>query len=612
MSEPDENALIGRLIAGKYRIVDRVGAGAMGAVYRARHEALDRLIAIKIMHGHVASEPSFAARFRREAQVASRIDHPSSIKVLDFGTEADGTSYLAMELVEGRDLLRLLAEEGPLSATRIVDILSQALAALAVAHELGVIHRDLKLENILVVARRGDDGATTDLVKVCDFGIAKLQEPERAPTPEGAAERGRTTGGIVMGTPEFMSPEQARGEELDGRSDLYSIGVVLYEMLTGELPFVGATSLAVVLKQLHEAPVPPAARVPSVHPELAAICLRALAKRREDRPASARELRALLRGAIGLEDGAASARAEALLGASRARAQTEAFPLVERGSGKPPRKLGRGAIVAAGVVAIAAVALFVGTRGAFGVRRAKGDAQDGRASHVDEAVRLDQRAEVGSASASASASGGAPDRAAPVPSSVADHLTAPTREVPSGVSRAALPVVAASRTTPTTTQAPPVASSAPAASAIAPAATAASALMVASAPTSTSFPGSAIAPATSVPTTAFSPEKAHVDIASVTTTAGIAGSNVRAALGRAPLTRCYRDALAKHGARVEGTVKLHLSIDDTGRVTGASASGASALQGLGACLERGVTGLTVRDVDTGDAVADVSLSLVSP
>jgi serine/threonine-protein kinase len=618
MSETDENALIGRLIAGKYRIAERVGVGGMGAVYRARHEALDRLIAIKIMHRHVASEPSFAARFRREAQLASRIDHPSSIQVLDFGTEPDGTSYLAMELVEGRDLVQLLASEAPLSPARIVDILSQALAALAVAHELGVIHRDIKLENLLVVVRRGDDGATTDLVKVCDFGIAKLQEPEG----EGAVERGRTTGGIVLGTPEFMSPEQARGEVLDARSDLYAIGVVLYEMLTGELPFVATTALAVVLKQLHEAPLPPSVRAPSVHPELAELCLRVLSKRREDRPSSARELRSLLRAAIGLEDAVASARAGARPGgpsasSSRGIAPTEAFPLVERAGPERAQAFRRRALVAGGVLVFAASALLVGTRSAPGVTHAKGDAQDGRASRADEGTRLDPRTEVGVPSSSSSAA--ASSRGALVPASVVDRATAPVHDPQPDAIGAAL---AAVTTSPSAMR--PAASIGPVAAIAQTGQTAQTAQTAAITPTvSASAPlpataASAIAvsnpavPATSSPAPAFSADKARVDIATIATTAGISGSNVRAAVARAPLTRCYRDALAKHGARVEGTVKLHLSIDDTGRVTAATASGASPLTGLGACFERGVTGLTIRDVDTGDAVADVSLTLVLP
>src|SRR3954470_17120227 len=196
-----QEALIGRTIAGKFEIEARVGEGAMGSVYRARQITLGTTVAIKVLHRQLAGEPMFAARFLREAQAASRVDHPSSMRVIDFGEEPDGLLYIAMEYVDGKTLAQVIEDDSPLPVARIVDIASQALAALAVAHDLGVIHRDLKPENIMIIDGQDDEGRTHDLVKVCDFGVAKLLEGgSRAPNV--------TAEGLIVGTPEYMSPEQ--------------------------------------------------------------------------------------------------------------------------------------------------------------------------------------------------------------------------------------------------------------------------------------------------------------------------------------------------------------------------------------------------------------------
>jgi eukaryotic-like serine/threonine-protein kinase len=169
-------ALIGSTIAGKFTIESYIGAGAMGAVYRARQTALDKAIAVKVLHRELTTEEAFTARFKREAKAASHLDHPNSVRVIDFGVESDGIMYIAMDLLDGRDLLRVLADDWPLSSARIADIVMQALAALSVAHDMGVVHRDLKPENIMILAGSNDEGQPTDIVKVCDFGIAKLTE----------------------------------------------------------------------------------------------------------------------------------------------------------------------------------------------------------------------------------------------------------------------------------------------------------------------------------------------------------------------------------------------------------------------------------------------------
>jgi serine/threonine-protein kinase len=303
MSESGDPALLGRTIAGKYRIEAYLGGGAMGAVYRARQEALDRNVAVKVLHGSVAHDPLFVSRFHREARAASRLDHPNSMRVVDFGEEPDGLLYIAMEYLEGRDLFQVMRDDWPLSTERIVRILMQALAALAVAHDQGVVHRDLKPENIMILRGTDDEGNAVDVVKVCDFGIAKITDPDDDAARTGAVEK-LTTKGFLVGTPEYMSPEQARGEKLDARSDLYAVGVILYQLLTGRMPFTGDSPIAIILKQISTSPDAPHTVFPGVNRGLEAVCMKALAKEREDRFSSAREMRVALRAALGGKVGA--------------------------------------------------------------------------------------------------------------------------------------------------------------------------------------------------------------------------------------------------------------------------------------------------------------------
>ena len=278
--EQPVDTLVGQVIARNFEIGDALGEGAMGRVYRAKQRSLEKSVAIKVLHKHLAMDPKVAKRFHREAQAASRLSHPNSLQIIDFGRDDDGTLYIAMELLEGDDLLTVIEDQSPMSPARIADIMKQVLAALDEAHHKGVIHRDLKPENVIVISRRG----AGDLVKVCDFGIAKIQEAEGG--------SGITVTGFVCGTPEYMAPEQARGEELDPRADIYAAGVMMYQLLCGAVPFLAESALGIITKHLTEQPVTPRARRPDLHiPEsFELICMRAMSKNREHRFKTAQEM----------------------------------------------------------------------------------------------------------------------------------------------------------------------------------------------------------------------------------------------------------------------------------------------------------------------------------
>ena len=270
---------IGQVVARKYRVDKLLGEGGMGRVYRANQLVLEKPVVLKLLHPTLQKDARTVARFQREAKAASRLNHPNSIDVLDFGQTDDGALFIAMEFVDGRDLHQVLTEDWPLSEPRVIRIVTQVLSALADAHQAGVIHRDLKPENVMVMARRGGE---SDVVKVLDFGIAKIID--------GSSEEGPslTRTGFVCGTPEYMSPEQARGAPLDARSDLYSVGVLLYQMVTRQLPFSSDSAMGYATKHLTEDPRPPNVLRPGCSSrELEAVILWALRKEPADRPQTA-------------------------------------------------------------------------------------------------------------------------------------------------------------------------------------------------------------------------------------------------------------------------------------------------------------------------------------
>jgi serine/threonine protein kinase len=661
MGQADRDKLVGRTIAGKFVVEDLLGSGAMGAVFRARQISLDKTVAIKVLHGEHAGDPQFAARFQREAKAASRLNHPNSMQVLDYGAEPDGLLYIAMEYLDGRSLHALVRDEWPLAATRIADILMQTLAALAVAHDMGVVHRDLKPDNVMVLPGKDDDGRPRDIVKVCDFGIAKISDP-RAYRAAGQmdSEAPLTTAGFLVGTPEYMSPEQGRGERLDPRSDLYSVGVILFEMLTKRVPFDAQSAIGIVLKHLTEEPPSPSTLVSGVDPRLEAIAVRALRKFREERYPNAREMRAELRAV-------AEGPAAATLPASP---PTPVEPPVEQEvatRATVPAPSDRPSVTAA-TVAMAAVAIaadattgggkptLVGTtavvaglpsrrRGLLlmGVTLAALVAGAGATAWM---VR-------GPATSTAAASMTAP--AVPPPPVMVDPGPSPTHAAmaltapeASPRSRPGAPALTGSlapapsapaKMSALAASAPPVASSAkhalpasaasehPESSKTPPStASAASPVLTAPAPTAsvdTTQPAASVvvsaspvspdpAPESNADPT-FDPNRGYVEVG-IINSEGVPERAVRGALHGLALSQCYKVALRTRGARSTGVATLNLSLDEAGLARSAIVTGADFLPGLTRCLQETAAGLRVTpsQMEPGGGTAEVTLSFKEP
>lgn len=278
--------LIGQELFGGYRVIKRLGEGSMGAVYLAHQESIGQSIALKVLRGRAARNAETIARFHREAKVIGMMTHPNIVRVHLFG-RLDTLHYMAMEYVHGQQLEQRMAA-GLMSEARIIKIMKQTLSALAEAHDLGVIHRDLKPENILLTEFRGEQ----DFVKILDFGIAKiLQGDEESAAGEAIDDLQLTQTGMVYGTPYYLSPEQARADKLDARTDIYSLGCILYELMTGQKPFDGDTAAIVVRRQAFEEPTPARELAPErIAPGMAAIIERAMAKEPDARFSSAMEM----------------------------------------------------------------------------------------------------------------------------------------------------------------------------------------------------------------------------------------------------------------------------------------------------------------------------------
>jgi serine/threonine-protein kinase len=281
--EQGQNAMIGQLIGGRYRVTGVLGEGGMGIVYVGEQQmgSTVRKVAIKTLHSHLSKDPSVLARFHRECGTVAQLEHPNTIKFYDFGATADGTLYIAMEFVSGRPLADAV-QEGPMLPERVIKIMRQVCGALDEAHLQGIIHRDLKPENVVLTNRAGE----TDFVKLLDFGIAARSE-----SADAQKEAKLTQQGMVLGTPPYMSPEQFTGKALDARSDIYSLAVMSYEMLTGKLPFEADTPWQWATQHMTAQPIPfevsaPAKNIPE---EMRKAILKGLSKDREQRFNSARE-----------------------------------------------------------------------------------------------------------------------------------------------------------------------------------------------------------------------------------------------------------------------------------------------------------------------------------
>ncbi|HWC11876.1 MAG TPA: protein kinase, partial [Acidimicrobiales bacterium] len=282
-----------RVLSGRYRVVRHLARGGMAEVYLAHDQLLDRRVAVKVLFPELAQDGSFVERFRREARAAAGLNHHNIVSVYDFG-EDEGSYYIVMEYVEGTTLRDVIRSEGPLEPARAAEVGAEVAAALAIAHQHGIVHRDVKPGNVLISgwvpagsAPERSEGARAperngSAVKVADFGIARAGDPRESLTMTGA----------VMGTATYLSPEQAQGHAIDHRSDLYSLGIVLYEMLAGRAPFSGASPVAIAYQHLSEKPVPPSTHNPAVPPALDAAVLRAMEKDPDARYASAQDLRA--------------------------------------------------------------------------------------------------------------------------------------------------------------------------------------------------------------------------------------------------------------------------------------------------------------------------------
>ncbi|MFN3200526.1 MAG: serine/threonine protein kinase [Bradymonadia bacterium] len=287
--------MLGRTIAGRYEVLGILGKGGMGAVYKARQPSVQRLIALKVLLKEYAENETIIKRFHQEALAASRLTHPNTISVYDFGQTEDNILYMAMELLRGESLARTIAREGAMAPKRAIHIMRQCCKSLAEAHKAGIIHRDLKPDNIMLTEIEGE----RDFVKVLDFGVAKLKEYE-------GKEGTLTQAGMIFGTPKYMSPEQARSGDLDSRSDVYALGIMLYEMLMGKPPFVGDNPLSILIAHVNENPQSFARFNPEVSvPEpLERVVQKAITKARESRHQSVEEMLRELDAVDELLDGA--------------------------------------------------------------------------------------------------------------------------------------------------------------------------------------------------------------------------------------------------------------------------------------------------------------------
>ncbi len=581
MGEGEVDLLVGRVVAGKYAVQSVIGQGAMGVVYRAKQIKLEKIVALKVLSDAIRNDPEFVQRFHTEARAASRLDHPHSTRVLDFGEDESGMLYIAMELLDGRTLGDLLAREFPLPAARVASILSQTLSAVGAAHALKILHRDLKPENIVVLEGRDDEDRPIDVVKVCDFGIAKLDatsDDEQKSTPPPSAlspptwnkSKTATRAGVIVGTPQYMSPEQARAEKLDVRSDLYSLGVVMYEMLTSRAPFDEGTPAEVLAKHVAVNPAPPSTLWPGTSPELEAICMRALKKNPDERWASAREMRAALRPLLDASVQEPSVPVERTSGNTlgvRVDAPTISATAMAL---EPKKKRSRVAIIAP----LALVAAGGITFAVYAKSKPK---------HV-AAIAVSPSATLASAPQTATTAL-AQLVESPVPTSPTTPTTTPTtttHHTHIAHPKSSAPEVADTTPTFTVVEAPPPATT--------------TAPIVTAAMTSTAT----IAP----PIVHADPARVRVELGAIRADR-VTVTSVENAMRHVDFTSCYRSEVSQQ-READGNATLSIEMDEE-RVARAELVGGSFAPSLRACVARRAIGTSIPSADTGGASAKVTL-----
>jgi serine/threonine-protein kinase len=566
--EADPN--IGRHIAGKYEVQSVIGRGAMGIVYQARQMALDKIVALKVLSHHLRDDEEFVSRFHTEARAASRLDHPNSTRVLDFGAEPDGLLYIAMELLDGRTLAQVIAEEWPIPTERIASIMSQTLSAVGAAHKLGILHRDLKSDNIMILDGRDEDDRRIDVVKVCDFGIAKLEgtaDIQQSGKYDAAASPHRATrAGNIVGTPEYMSPEQASGNSaaVDARSDLYSLGCVLYEMLTRKTPFEGKYLAMILSQQVSDEPKPPSAIREGIDPRLEAICLRALRKKKEDRWRSAKEMRAEIKP---LGQPVESPPVAIEPSGRKSIFDPTAPTLADSTTTVRPVPRSRARWL---------VPLFLLT------------------TVIGAAVgwRWTHRSKVAASTSVASAE---PTTTTTPSSSITTDLPAPTASTPEMKmhpvpTHVALPVA---RTAPTSSGDPVETATA---TMPPPSATATTTVAATAPPTATTAPPPAVI---------VDPSRGNVDIGRIVPDR-INARDVESGLRHIDFTSCYRTALGQFKSPIAGTGTLEIEMDEE-RVLRATLTGGDFPSSMRQCVSSKAMTARISNVDTGSASAKVTL-----
>lgn len=313
----NSDSLIGRVLDGKYEIIAQLGSGGMGAVYRARRVLIGDEVAVKVLHSKFVDDETLVERFRREARAAAQLQHPNVVTIHDYGEAhgRDGFAYIVMELVRGESLRNLLKREGKLDARHAVALMSDVCAGVAAAHRRGIVHRDLKPDNVIVIP--ADEDSSHERVKVVDFGIAKLRDM--------ATDNTLTEAGAMVGTPFYMSPEQCKGEPLDARADVYSLGAMLYEMLAGAPPFTAPTLTGIIIQHISHPP-PPIPQNLNVPSSLQAAIARALSKDADGRQSDAGELSREIQSALNEPSGTVATGSAGATGSEAARTTGPSFP----------------------------------------------------------------------------------------------------------------------------------------------------------------------------------------------------------------------------------------------------------------------------------------------